>query len=333
MPALTNQNALKLGYVPLIDSAPILVAEHLGYFEEAGVEVSLSEEVGWATVRDKLIHGELDAASTLIGLPYALHNGVGCYETKMSIPLIISANGNVISLTKEISKEQLNNDDEVSRILNERAAKYNRKWTFATVSRYSAHLILLFQWLNKYLKNHIAEIELVFIPPQLAPDLLAQGMIDGFCTGEPWGSLSEKTGAGHIVATSYDCSASHPEKVLSVPQRTLQHQEGNVVAMGNAIKKACAFCNAPENIDTLAEILSQRPALKASPDDIKECLTKRYANSCGELHPLHKFSGEDINNPSAEKEKWVLQGLKEAGLFRKKIIDTGQIMNPDLLFK
>ena len=43
----------RLGFVPLSDAAPLLVAEALGLFEAVGVNVALSAEPGWATLRDK----------------------------------------------------------------------------------------------------------------------------------------------------------------------------------------------------------------------------------------------------------------------------------------
>jgi len=191
MPVNTNSKSFKIGYVPLIDSTPLLVAEKEGFFKDEGIDVTLSEEVGWATIRDKMIHNEIDMASTLIGLPYAMHNGVGCFETKMSIPLIMNVNGNTICITSDLTPETLTKPEELSSILNARAEIKKRKWTFATVNPYSTHLILLIKWLNTHLKDFISEIDIVFMPPLLAPEMLEKGFIDGFCTGEPWGTVAE----------------------------------------------------------------------------------------------------------------------------------------------
>ena len=66
---------LRIGFVPLIDAAPILVAEALGFFRREGLAVSLHRQVGWANVRDKLSFGQLDAAHALLGMPLASHLG------------------------------------------------------------------------------------------------------------------------------------------------------------------------------------------------------------------------------------------------------------------
>ncbi len=51
--------ALRLGFVPLTDCAPFVIANELGLFAKYGLRVELSRELGWATIRDKVIHGEL----------------------------------------------------------------------------------------------------------------------------------------------------------------------------------------------------------------------------------------------------------------------------------
>ena len=327
---LTNSNfVVSIGHVPLLDSAPLLVAQQENLFEKYGAEVKIEDQVGWATVRDKLIHGELDMASTLIGLPYAMHHGVGCFETNTKIPLILSMNGNSITLTSDISPEDLNNQEAIAEALEKRTADKDRKWTFATVNPYSSHLILLSKWLNTYLSSHISEIEIVFIPPQLLPDLLEQGMIDGYCAGEPWGSLATKNGVGHIVSNSLELSPDHPEKILAVPQRTIETKEEGVIAVGKALLEACQLCQSEDYTDKLVSILSNYDALELKETDTLNLLKNKSSNN----ERQHKFYGDQSNIPTPEREQWVIKGLKEAGLFRKKVISTGQIMTPELLFK
>ncbi|MFI4936323.1 MAG: ABC transporter substrate-binding protein, partial [Caulobacterales bacterium] len=56
---------LRLGFVPLVDSAALLVAQARGFFAAEGLSVELSREVSWATVRDKVAVGALDGAHML----------------------------------------------------------------------------------------------------------------------------------------------------------------------------------------------------------------------------------------------------------------------------
>ena len=57
-----SDKTLRIGFVPLIDCAPIILAHETGLYREYGLEIALMREPGWATIRDKMAYGELDAA-------------------------------------------------------------------------------------------------------------------------------------------------------------------------------------------------------------------------------------------------------------------------------
>ena len=61
---------IKLGFIPLTDCAPLVVAKELGLFAKYGVDVELSKEASWANVRDKVLNGELDGAHCLFSMPF-----------------------------------------------------------------------------------------------------------------------------------------------------------------------------------------------------------------------------------------------------------------------
>src|SRR3954471_17079772 len=71
---------LRLGFVPLTDCAPLVMAAELGLFRKHGLNVSLNRELGWATVRDKIIYGELDASHALAAMPLAATLGLGSIQ-------------------------------------------------------------------------------------------------------------------------------------------------------------------------------------------------------------------------------------------------------------
>ena len=72
-----QSGALRVGFVPLVDCAPLVMAHELGLFARHGLSVQLSRELGWATIRDKIIYGELDAAHAPAALPFAANFGLG----------------------------------------------------------------------------------------------------------------------------------------------------------------------------------------------------------------------------------------------------------------
>jgi nitrate/nitrite transport system substrate-binding protein len=53
--ASARKTALRLGFVPLNNCAPIVMTRQLGLFEKCGVEVELSREVGlWCACRSRV---------------------------------------------------------------------------------------------------------------------------------------------------------------------------------------------------------------------------------------------------------------------------------------
>ena len=59
---------LECGFVPLIDSAPLVIARELGFAREEGLDLVLQAQPSWSAVRDKLAHGRLDAAHLLAAM-------------------------------------------------------------------------------------------------------------------------------------------------------------------------------------------------------------------------------------------------------------------------
>ena len=76
--ARSRTRPLRIGFVPLNDCAPIVMAHELGLFEKYDLAVELSLEIGWATVRDKIIYGELEAAHAVAGLVFERNDKQRC---------------------------------------------------------------------------------------------------------------------------------------------------------------------------------------------------------------------------------------------------------------
>jgi ABC-type nitrate/sulfonate/bicarbonate transport system substrate-binding protein len=56
-----------------------------GFDEKYGIKIIPTKEASWASVRDKLVNGELDAAHVLYGLIYGVQLGVGGPKKDMAV--------------------------------------------------------------------------------------------------------------------------------------------------------------------------------------------------------------------------------------------------------
>ena len=96
---------LKVGFIPIIDCAPVVLAEELGAFERHGLEVEIRREVSWANVRDKLALGTLDAAHILAPLPLAITLGVDSVSVPLVNVMTLQVNGNALTLSQSLWRE------------------------------------------------------------------------------------------------------------------------------------------------------------------------------------------------------------------------------------
>ena len=78
---------VKLGFMPLDDAAGLIAAKALGFFADEGLNVELSREASWATIRDKVAVGALDGAHMLAPMVLAQSLGIGSEATPMIAPL------------------------------------------------------------------------------------------------------------------------------------------------------------------------------------------------------------------------------------------------------
>ena len=97
-----GKKVVKLGFIPLTDCAPLVIAKEMGFFAKYGVNVQLSKEASWAVIRDKVLNGELAAAHCLFSMPFSVYTGIGGKAgSEMKIAMVLNNNGQAITLSKE----------------------------------------------------------------------------------------------------------------------------------------------------------------------------------------------------------------------------------------
>ena len=311
-----GKQVIRLGYVPLVDSAPLLVAEREGLFAKRDLDVRLSREPGWASIREKLLYGEIDAAQCLGGLVLALNYGISCQPKRALVPLILNANGNAITFSSSITPADLENTAALQKFLNTRSPY--RALTLATVHPFSSHRTLLHQWSNQRGLPTEGNVNIIYLPPPIAPRALAAGTIDAFCVGEPWGSHAILSGHGWCAATSVDLDNGHPEKVLAVSADFEATRPDDTVALTAALREACALCDKEYYRPQLIKLLHSVARLGTTAESIANSLGSKFrftASGPGRPVPgFHLFSGDNINRPSADKASWIVSGMRQTGL-------------------
>ncbi len=312
---------IRLGYVPLLDAAPVVMAEELGYFAKAGLNVRLSQELGWGSIRDKIVYGELDAAQAPGGLLFSILFGTHTPPCEVRSDLVLSLQGNGITLSSRLWQKGVR-DGRTLRLMIR--SELPRKPVFAAVSAFSSHLYLLRKWLRQSDIDPDRDVRIAILPPPLVGEHMATGQIDGFCVGEPWNSAATLAGEGWVVATSETLEPGHPEKVLAVRPELYQQRAEEYVLLRRAIVDACRYCDIPENRREVAETLHRRNFFACDFKAIANGLTGTFDAGAGQLqtrNPLIVFHNQNANAATRERALWFLESVLENGALR---LDPGQ---------
>lgn len=253
------KTALTLGYVPLTDCAPLVVASELGLFAQAGLDVTLSREPSWANIRDKVAVGTLDGAQMLATMPLSLSLGLGALREPTVAVLVLNQGGNTITLAESLCRRMEAFGGLTARTLAAVLAEDRlcgaEPPTFAMVYPVSPHHLELRDWLASGGIDPDRDVRLTVVPPPQMVAHLAAGKVAGFCVGEPWGGLAAEQRLGRVVATSQDIFPDRAEKVLGVTARFARDNPATIAALADSLLAACRWCD--DNRAELAELLSQ----------------------------------------------------------------------------
>ncbi|OUC57811.1 ABC transporter substrate-binding protein [Acinetobacter seifertii] len=236
-----EKTQLQLGYIPLLDCLALLWAKQQGFFEEVGLDVTLVKEASWASLRDRLAFGLLDAAHCLSAMLPAAAVGADQIGIALQTPLILSKNRAFISLNQKLVHQLAINENEDAQTTAQKVTSYikaDHSLSLAHVFKHSIHHYCLREWLALADSKIAQTLKLKALPPPYMVEALDNHVIDGFCVGEPWNTQGELLGLSKIVCSSQDIIPNVADKVLAVTQEWAEQHPQTLIALTTAIIKA-----------------------------------------------------------------------------------------------
>lgn len=268
---------ISAGFLPLLDSATLVVACELGFAASEGVELHLTRENSWASIRDRLAVGHFHVAHMLAPMPIACNLGLTPLAARTIAPMALGLGGNAVTVSSVLWQEMLARGaspdlDPRSTGVALAAVVARRKTTaapplrFGVVHPHSGHNYELRYWLAACGVDPERDIEIVIVPPSFMADALGARRIDGYCVGEPWNTAAVVQRVGRIVTTKAGIWRSSPEKVLGVAAEWAEEQPEALSALLRALYRAAVWCGDSGNHGELADLLA-RPTFIDCPAD------------------------------------------------------------------
>lgn len=196
-PAPTD--TLRIGYLPITDAAPLLLAHDGGEFEQRGIRTPKPTLFrGWAPLVEALQSGSVDIVHLLMPAAMQLR-----YEAKVPVKVLSwnHVNGSAITVATRI------------REISELAGT-----TVAVPGWYSIHNVVLQQLLrdagltaviNQTPDAAAGTVQLVVLAPADMPTALGAGSITGYIVAEPFCAVAEIQGIGRILRFTGDVWREH----------------------------------------------------------------------------------------------------------------------------
>jgi bicarbonate transport system substrate-binding protein len=273
--------AAKLGFIPIVESAPLIIAKEKGFFAKYGMtEVEVSKQANWASARDNVTIGSqgggIDGGQWQMPMPHLITEGIITNGNKVPMyvlaQLITHGNGVAIAATHTGKGLGLNISNAADYIKNFQATngrKFKAAHTFPNVNQD----FWIRYWFAAGGVDPDTDIDLLAVPPAETVQGMRNGTMDAFSTGDPWPYRIVTDDIGFMAALTAQIWQFHPEEYLAMRADWVDKNPKATKAILKAVMEAQQWCDKPENRTELINIVSGRNYFNVP----KEVLEPPYA--------------------------------------------------------
>ncbi|MBB4051102.1 NitT/TauT family transport system ATP-binding protein [Devosia subaequoris] len=271
---------LTAGFLPLLDSALLVLAHELGIAEEEGFTLGLTRESSWANIRDRTALGHFDIALVLAPMPIAANLGLTPIATPMIAPVMTGLGNNAITVSADLwaRMEDAGAPGDLGagpagKALAQVVRSKGRKLRFGVVHQTSSHNYELRYWLAASGIVPDRDVEIVVLPPPLLPEALGAGSLDGYCVGEPWNSVGVARFGARMATTKSSIWQWSPDKAIGMRSDWADANPDLVAATIRAVYRAGQWCQDSANHLRAAEIMAGPAYLNQPVEIVSRALT------------------------------------------------------------
>ncbi len=278
---------LTIGFVPVNDCAPFAVAYEKGLFRKYGLTVQLNREASWATSRDGLIFGRLDASPVVSGAVTNARIGAeGARQATMCAAMTIHRHGNAITMNRAMWEAGLRPWLDYQGDLEAFGRDFRRYFESLPPEQRTWAVVLsssIYEYFVRYLVaaagiDPVANLRILIVPPPQMVSNMRIGNMQAFMVAEPWNTraISGNEGVGFTFAQGREIWQGHPDRVLAVMESFIDAYPKTYRSLVKAMIEACQYCSDPSHRDEIAKLITARAFTGAKPAD---CATPTIINA------------------------------------------------------
>lgn len=276
---------VKLGFLPIFEAAPLIVAQEKGLFAKYGMTgVDVSKQANWGSARDNVeigsAGGGIDGGQWQMPMPYLISEGL-ITKNNVKVPMYVLAmlntQGNGIAIAK--SQEGKNIHLDVSKAkdyiagLKQSGQPFRAAYTFPKANQD----FWIRYWLAAGGINPDTQVNLLTVPTAQTVANMTTGTMEGFSTGDPWPARIIGDGVGFIAALTSQIWPYHPEEYLAMRGDWVDKNPKATKAILKGIMEAQQWCDVESNRAEMAQILSGAKYLNIPANVLEPMLLGSYA--------------------------------------------------------
>jgi bicarbonate transport system substrate-binding protein len=277
-------NTISLGFIPILEAAPLVVALEKGFFAKHGLGVNLTKQASWPSARDNVVLGSagggIDGGQWQMPMPQMISEGAITDGKK--VPMVVLAmlmsQGNGIAAANAVKDGNLSVDLRKSSpgffdaFAKKNGSKFKASYTFPKANQE----IWVRYWLAANGVNPDKDVELLTVPATETLQGMRNGSMQAFSTGDPWPSRIVKDRIGYLPALTAQIWKSHPEEYLAVRADWVEKHPKATVALLKGLIEAQRWMDKAENRAEVARILSSRKWYNVPAPVLEEALKGQY---------------------------------------------------------
>jgi nitrate/nitrite transport system substrate-binding protein len=267
---------ITVGYVPVNDCAPFAIAWKKGLFRKYGLNVKLNREASWATSRDGLIFGRLDASPVVSGAVTNARIGAeGARHAPLCAAMTIHRHGNAMTMNKAMWDFGLRPWYEYNGDLEAFGKQFRAYFDTQPPERKVWAVVLssaIYEYFVRYVSaaagvNPLTEFRVIIVPPPQMVTNMRIGAMQAYMVAEPWNTraITGNLGVGFTFAQGKEVWQGHPDRLLGVMESFIDKYPKTYRSLVKAMIEACQYCSKPENREEVAQLITDRSFTGAKP--------------------------------------------------------------------
>lgn len=331
---------VKLGFMPIFESAPLIIAKEKGFFAKYGMtDAEISKQANWGSARDNVeigsAGGGIDGGQWQMPMPYLISEGLitkNGVKVPMYVLAMLNTQGNGIAIAKSQANKNISLDISKAKDyiqgLKKAGTPFRAAYTFPKVNQD----FWIRYWLAAGGINPDQDVSLLTVPAAQTVANMKTGTMEGFSTGDPWPGRLIKDDIGFVAALTAQIWPSHPEEYLGMRADWVDKNPKATKAILKAVMDAQQWCDKPENRKELAQIVAKASYFNVPAATLEPMFMGKYIMGDGQPDiddfnmavRYWKTDKGSVSYPYKSLDLWFLTESVRWGFLPKTYLETSK---------